>query len=361
MKKKAAASPKAASAKRPATASKGKEKHQRVRVIDCENACARGESGAARARTTAVRVCATWASVMRFPYLSIPSTHKTTYDPQNNNNPHQQQQPTSTTHNNKQTTTNAKVRVWWPPTDNKKRTGFSGAFWPAAVTGRTRTHFSVRYDNGDEEDVHCDHIFPSDVPVEFGEEVDELRAGEFVEVSNRSKTDPCAWLGRVKKVVGPSACVVTYPFHDAPDERVQAVAVRRARVWDGSEWRLAAPYQSWEDGEVTSPLELELVGEGEYRPLYAKLGDGDGGSASGGKKKKAAAAGSTSSAPAAAASPAKKKQAKTKTKASAPPAKKTTATKKKAAGAAKKTTKAKAKAAPAKSKAASTRPRRGGK
>lgn len=68
----------------------------------------------------------------------------------------------------------SQVRVWWPPTDDKSRTGFSGAFWPAAVTARGKAHFSVRYDNGDEERVHCENVFPYEVPLDFGQEIEEL-------------------------------------------------------------------------------------------------------------------------------------------------------------------------------------------
>lgn len=68
-----------------------------------------------------------------------------------------------------------KVRVWWPPTRDKNRTGFSGAFWPAAVVARGKSHFTVRYDNEDEERVNCENIFPFEVPVDFGREVEELQ------------------------------------------------------------------------------------------------------------------------------------------------------------------------------------------
>jgi hypothetical protein len=67
------------------------------------------------------------------------------------------------------------VRVWWPPTRDKNRTGFSGAFWPAAVVARGKSHFTVRYDNEDEERVNCENIFPYEVPVDFGHEVEDLQ------------------------------------------------------------------------------------------------------------------------------------------------------------------------------------------
>ena len=67
--------------------------------------------------------------------------------------------------------------MWWPPTRDKARTGFSGAFWPARVTGRGKSHITVRYDNGDEERVNSENVFPHEVPVDFGEEVEELQVG----------------------------------------------------------------------------------------------------------------------------------------------------------------------------------------
>lgn len=216
--------------------------------------------------------------------------------------------------------TSSQVRVWWPPTRDKSRTGFSGAFWPAAVVAHGKSHFTVRYDNDEEERVRAaarrparrralgaagcrtrdaaggclcahaprdgrpgtllsatpcaqpqvsyEHIFPAAVPLDFGREIEDLRVrmrracgagsalrtgvprvrewdgssrphaqpaatqgvwlrartmapprhllgsllqaphpapgwiqvGEFVEVSNGSKTDPCAWLARVLEV-----------------------------------------------------------------------------------------------------------------------------------------------------------------
>lgn len=74
-------------------------------------------------------------------------------------------------------TTCAQVRVWWPPTRDKSRTGYSGAFWPAAVIGRSKHHLLVRYDNEDEERVSCEHVFPIDVPLDFGQEVEEVKVG----------------------------------------------------------------------------------------------------------------------------------------------------------------------------------------
>lgn len=160
-----------------------------------------------------------------------------------------------------------RVRVWWPPTADKSRTGFSGAFWPAVIIGRTKSHFTVRYDNDDEERVSFEHIFPHDVPIEFGREIEELLVGEFVEVSNGSETDPGAWLGCVSEVLH-DTYVVKYPFHDAPDETVPAALIRRARIWDGEDWKYIQPGLTWHDGEVASPKELNLVEERAYLKLY---------------------------------------------------------------------------------------------
>lgn len=225
------------------------------------------------------------------------------------------------------------------------------------MTGRTRTDFRVRYDNGDEELVSSDHVFPEDAPIGFGEEIEDLLAGEFVEVSNGSKTDPCAWLGVVKAPPGAGAgaaaakCLVTYPFHDAPDERVARALLRRARIWDGDEWKVIRPGQKWRDGEVVSPRELDLLSEDDFLARFldaaAKPAGGAGGGKKGGKAAgkaadggKAAGGGKKKATPASAA-----KGAKAKTKAAAA---------KKQATPANKTTPAKAKTTPAKAKGKAT-------
>ena len=69
------------------------------------------------------------------------------------------------------------VRVWWEPTGEKGRDGYCGAYWPALLlgVGSSRDKRRVRYDNGDEEEVHIEHISPNDtLPVDFGEEETEL-------------------------------------------------------------------------------------------------------------------------------------------------------------------------------------------
>jgi hypothetical protein len=67
------------------------------------------------------------------------------------------------------------VQVWWPPTRNPKRTGFSGAWWPAAVRKVTEAEYTVEYDNGETEVVNAEHIFPYDLPVGFGQEEEPLQ------------------------------------------------------------------------------------------------------------------------------------------------------------------------------------------
>lgn len=164
------------------------------------------------------------------------------------------------------TTTGQKVRVWWEPTDDRDRSGFAGAFWPCQVVRIPHNKkVGVRYDNGDEEDVHVDHVSPIDtLPVAFGEEATELQPGEFCEVHNGSKTDPCAWLGRVvRRIAKTKAYMVEYPFHDSKPEKIDMKRIRRARIMESEEWRLIKPGQQWEDGDVTCPMELELINEDE--------------------------------------------------------------------------------------------------
>eukprot|EP00879_Flechtneria_rotunda_P004466 GHRR01004719.1.p1 GENE.GHRR01004719.1~~GHRR01004719.1.p1 ORF type:complete len:289 (+),score=64.22 GHRR01004719.1:75-941(+) len=155
-----------------------------------------------------------------------------------------------------------KVRVWWPPTRDKNRTGFSGAYWPATVLKKGANSLTVEYDNGEREKVDPDNIFPYEVPIDFGKEAQPIEVGEFVEVSNNSKTDPCAWVG-VCATVG-QKCLIDYPFHDSPSEYIKPHLLRRARVWDDFDWQYIEPGQTWKAGEVTSPLELHLQPELEY-------------------------------------------------------------------------------------------------
>lgn len=170
-----------------------------------------------------------------------------------------------------------KVRVWWPPTKDKERTGYSGAYWPATVLSKGENFLEVEYDNGEREKVDPDNIFPFDVPISFGEESQPLEVGEFVEVSNNSDTDPCAWVGVVDKLG--KTIKVKYPFHDSPDESIKPHLLRRARIWDDLDWKFIEIGQSWKPGDVTSPLELNLLVEKDYFKLLA----------AGSKRKRAAA------------------------------------------------------------------------
>jgi hypothetical protein len=67
------------------------------------------------------------------------------------------------------------VRVWWPPTTDKSRTGFSGAYWPATELKQSKDTFKVQYDNGDVEAVHVDNVFPFMAPIDFGKEAEPLQ------------------------------------------------------------------------------------------------------------------------------------------------------------------------------------------
>jgi hypothetical protein len=192
------------------------------------------------------------------------------------------------------------VRVWWPPTRDPAKTGFSGALWPAKVMATPASSSSasaattpgaewviVRYDNGDKAKAFLDDVFPpeKDVPVAFGAERVPLKPGEFVEVHNGSASDPAAWLAVARKVSAggggggggggaAAAVLVSYPFHDTAEETVAASRVRRARVWEEGGWQFVKPGQRWPPGEVTSPRELELMSERDY---FRKLGVGGGG------------------------------------------------------------------------------------
>lgn len=186
------------------------------------------------------------------------------------------------------------VRVWWPPTRDPAKTGFSGAYWPARVVpGPTggipgADWATVRYDNGERGRALLDDLFPANPPVAFGGERDAIKPGEFVEVHNGSSTDPCAWFGVARKVLssGGGSAVVSYPFHDSDDEAVPLARVRRARVWEGGAWQIPRPGQRWAPGDVTSPRELELLGEREYKAwhLSSSGGGGNGGGAAAKRK-----------------------------------------------------------------------------
>ena len=63
-----------------------------------------------------------------------------------------------------------KVRVWWPPTREKKKTDYSGMYWPVKVMEIVHDGLRVQYDNGEEEVVDLENIHPFKPPVDFGEE-----------------------------------------------------------------------------------------------------------------------------------------------------------------------------------------------
>ncbi|MEW5296846.1 MAG: hypothetical protein WDW36_000097 [Sanguina aurantia] len=137
-----------------------------------------------------------------------------------------------------------KARVWWEPTKDPDRTDYSGAWWPATVLRRnvTSQQVQLQYDNGSVEWTKAAFVSPPDCGCDFGKEDfplqvvrtsprhirigrshspdpvgidDELagvvriglghlphrRDGEFVEESNDSPTDPCAWLGKVSRTI----------------------------------------------------------------------------------------------------------------------------------------------------------------
>lgn len=62
------------------------------------------------------------------------------------------------------------VRVWWPPTQDKKKTDYSGMYWPAKVVKQTSEGYEVQYDNGDKEMVLSENVSPFNPPFKFGEE-----------------------------------------------------------------------------------------------------------------------------------------------------------------------------------------------
>lgn len=66
------------------------------------------------------------------------------------------------------------VRVWWPPTRNKKRTDFSGAYWPSKIVDCFDGGYRVEYDNGEREDISAEDVSPASPPVAFGEEMEPL-------------------------------------------------------------------------------------------------------------------------------------------------------------------------------------------
>ena len=155
----------------------------------------------------------------------------------------------------------SQIRVWWPPTTNKKRSNHSGMFWPAKMTEAVGTEKAmVEYDNGDVGTELVKNFQPEHAPVEFGEEKKGFKVGEYCEVSNSSKSDPAAWFGKIVKV-NKATCTVTYPFCDSSEENKKHELLRRARIFveKSKEWRYVDPRQKWKDGKFESPMEAKLV------------------------------------------------------------------------------------------------------
>ncbi|KAL3158371.1 hypothetical protein ABBQ38_010610 [Trebouxia sp. C0009 RCD-2024] len=73
--------------------------------------------------------------------------------------------------------TDIQVRVWWPPTKDRKKTDFSGMYWPAKVVKQTSEGYEVQYDNGDTETVLSENVSPFNPPFKFGEEGCALQVG----------------------------------------------------------------------------------------------------------------------------------------------------------------------------------------
>ena len=68
------------------------------------------------------------------------------------------------------TWTRSQVRVWWPPTKDRRKTDFSGMYWPAKVVKHTNDGYEVQYDNGDKESVLSENVSPFNPPFKFGDE-----------------------------------------------------------------------------------------------------------------------------------------------------------------------------------------------
>jgi len=132
--------------------------------------------------------------------------------------------------------------------------------------------YRVEYDNQEREDVDGENVSPAVPPVAFGEESTPLAEREFCEVFNESETDPSAWLAYVYKAEE-DHYTISFPFHDSEPERVPASRVCRARVFDeiSRTWKVIKPGQEWEDGEISSPNELELIDESTLQSAVASL------------------------------------------------------------------------------------------
>ncbi|MEW5312196.1 MAG: hypothetical protein WDW38_003843 [Sanguina aurantia] len=140
--------------------------------------------------------------------------------------------------------------------------------WPATVLKRnvTSQQVQLQYDNGSVEWTKAAfgerRPSPPDCGCDFGKEDFPIQDGEFVEESNDSPTDPCAWLGKVSRtIVSGQSYMVEYPFHDTIPEEIKGSLLRRARVFKDGVWMNVRPHFSWAPGRVTNPLDLDLISE----------------------------------------------------------------------------------------------------
>lgn len=148
---------------------------------------------------------------------------------------------------------NDTVRVWWPPTKDRRRSGYSGAWWFATViekvddnTDPLTDYYSVRY-AADEtvEIVSRDLMEPMPTPgvdmPDFGDEKD-YKTGDLVEFIDEHAE--CHYVALVKAATS-DGVILQWPFHDDQDESVKSVehlriAHRRGRlrwckiIWEGS-------------------------------------------------------------------------------------------------------------------------------
>ncbi|KAK9833382.1 hypothetical protein WJX81_000396 [Elliptochloris bilobata] len=211
-------------------------------------------------------------------------------------------------------------RVWWAPTEDKARSDFAGMFWTATVVKKTNSSYKVVYDNGEVAKVDIEDVFLLP-PIAFGEDEHPLQAGEFCEVSNDSESDPAEWLAVIRRPQGASY-LVTYPFHDTGDEVIHGHLVRRARIHVDGHWMCLRPGQTWEDGEVVSPLELEHCSEAELLKVLGLAKGAKGTPAKGKETPKATPAkGKATAEPPAEATPSKAAIAKGKDAAKGTPSK----------------------------------------
>ena len=113
---------------------------------------------------------------------------------------------------------------------------------------------------------------PANVPVDFGAEKEPFKPGEFVEVSNNSKTDPATWFAKIVEVKKTN-CMVEYPFCDGPAELKKMEHIRRARIFDEDKnaWCYVDPAQKWKDGKFSSPMEAKLVSKAELDKWRASV------------------------------------------------------------------------------------------